>query len=123
MPMTSPVDRISGPRVVDAGELHEREHGLLDGDVLGRDLDDTHRLERLARGDARRDLGERDAPVTFDTKGTVRDARGLTLEDEDAGWSSRGTANCTFMRPRTSSLRARARAWVLIASTVSGLSE
>ena len=61
-------------------------------------------------------------PVTFETNGTVREARGLTSRMKMPR-PSRGTANCTFIRPRTSSSRASARAWVLIASTVSAGSE
>ena len=123
MPMTSPVERISGPEDgVDAGELREREHRLLDRDVLGR-----HFLDRPSRAaSCRPRCAPRSwpaaRPVALETNGTVRDARGLTSRMKMPR-PSRGTANCTFIRPRTPSSRASARAWVLIASTVSADSE
>ena len=61
-PMTSPVERISGPEHgVDAGETREREHRFLDAD-----MPELRRLElevrqRLAGHDACRDLGDRHA--------------------------------------------------------------
>ena len=84
MPITSPVDFISGPRIsIDAGETREREHGLFHRDVL--------RLSEL-RGDFPRAnacrafrppspappvwRAERRWPCA--TNGTVREARGLT---------------------------------------------
>ena len=122
MPITSPVERISGPRMVSTpANFANGNTASLTATCLGVTslmpisfsvLPAAMRAATFASG----------TPVTFETNGTVRDARGLTSRMKMPR-PSRGTANCTFMRPRTSSSRASARAWVLIASTVSGDSE
>ena len=79
MPITSPVLRISGPRIdVDAREAVEREDRLLDREV-GRDhlLGDAELVERLA-GLTRAAWRASGTPVALLTKGTVRLARGFT---------------------------------------------
>ena len=60
MPMTSPVDFISGPRRVSVpGEAVERQHGLLDADVLGHEpLGQGEVAQRLAEDHARGQLRE-----------------------------------------------------------------
>ena len=74
MPITSPVERISGPRVGSApDEPLERQHRRLHADVVGR------RLLEVDRQPERRPAGGLDqlTPVALATNGTVRDARGL----------------------------------------------
>ena len=85
MPMTSPVERISGPEDgVDARELREREHRLLDRDVLAASTSLMPiSSQRLAGHDARRDLGQRHAGRLRDERHRARRAR-VDLEDEDA---------------------------------------
>ena len=115
MPITSPVERISGPEQrVDAGAVRpaepvERHHRLLDRD---------RRAGRQRRRRPRRPAaGPRPAvrrwwrpvmiraaalasgtAVALDENGTVRDARGLASSTYSV-WSL--SAYCTFSRPRT----------------------
>ena len=112
MPITSPVERISGPRMVSTpANFANGNTASLTATCLGVTslmpssrsvLPTAMRAAILASG----------TPVTFETNGTVRDARGLTSRMKMPR-PSRGTANCTFIRPRTPSSRASARAWRL----------
>ena len=80
MPITSPVDLISGPRMVSTpGNLHEGEDRFLDRDVTAARSSSraAELVERLADHDGRGELAS-GTPVAFETNGTVRDARGFT---------------------------------------------
>ena len=105
MPITSPVERISGPRMrVDAGELHEREDRLLDRHV-GRASTSRTSISRSVLPTAMRAaIFASGTPVTLETNGTVREARGLT---------SRTKIRARRAAPRTarSSGRARPAPW------------
>ena len=80
MPMTSPVERISGPsRMSVPGNLLNGKTGSLTEKYGGHDLlGEAQLLERLARHDLGGELGERARRSPCETKGTVREARGLT---------------------------------------------
>ena len=78
IPITSPVERISGPSSVSTpANLAKGKTASLTAMCLGVTSRIAHLLERLADGDARRHLGQR-TPVTLETNGTVREARGFT---------------------------------------------
>ena len=79
IPITSPVDFISGPEQrIRAMEALERQHRLLDADVTGGlapagscwSLSRSPRIRRQATFAS-------GTPIAFDTNGTVREARGL----------------------------------------------
>jgi hypothetical protein len=78
-PMTSPVERISGRAAVDAGEAREREHGFLHRDVLAGDRAcaevEARSFSPAMTLAAMAAIGR---PMALATKGTVREARGLT---------------------------------------------
>ena len=61
-----------------------------------------------------------ETPVALETKGTVREARGLTSRTKSI---SSFTAYCTFISPTTPSSRARARVAFFISSTMASSSE
>ena len=76
MPITSPVDFISGPSTVSTpGEAGEREHRLLDADMVEAGRLEVEALERLAGHDPRRDLGDRHADHLGDERHRARGAR------------------------------------------------
>ena len=122
MPMTSPVERISGPKSTSTPpNFTKGKTASLTAMCLGttslipisrRVLPAEILAATLARG----------TPMTFDTNGTVREARGFTSRMKMPR-PSRGTANCTFIKPRTSSSRASARDCSLMASMVAAGSE
>jgi len=60
------------------GELQEREHGFLDRIILWYALGSTPRSRSLPPVMTRAAILAIGTPVAFDTKGTVREARGLT---------------------------------------------
>ena len=77
-PITSPVDFISGPSTVSTpAEAGEREHRLLDADVVeaAAGAAGSKLAERLARHDAGRDLGDRQADHLGDERHRARGAR------------------------------------------------
>ena len=80
MPITSPVDFISGPSTVStAGEAGERKHRLLDPDVIERRRCCRDRSSRAIRpAMMRAAILATGRPMTLATNGTVREARGLT---------------------------------------------
>ena len=76
--MTSPVERISGPRIgVDAGEAREGQHRFLHRDMVGFGRVQIEVGELLARHH-RAAMPATGRPIALATKGTVRLARGLT---------------------------------------------
>ena len=61
------------------GEARPRKDRLLDVEMGRYDpLGETHLGELLSYHDLGRHLGQRDLPMAFETKGTVREARGFT---------------------------------------------
>ncbi len=89
MPITSPVERISGPsRRVGVGEAVERQHRLLDRDVAaGRPArpsrPSARSSARVAPTITRAATLASGTPVALATNGTVRLARGLASMHED----------------------------------------
>ena len=63
---------------VDAGEAVEGEHGFLDRDVLDVLRSTRLKLARVSPAMMRRAILANGLPMTLATKGTVREARGLT---------------------------------------------
>ena len=121
IPMTSPVERISGPsRMSTPGK---RRNGKTDS------LTDTYPERRMDQGSsslrvlpsitcvARRGRG---TPVALETNGAVREARGFTSRMNTIPSL---TANWMFIRPTTRSSLARATVWRSISATVSAGSE
>src|SRR6185503_10546066 len=105
-PITSPVDFISGPRIVstpgnlmngNTASLTEKYGGTISRVMpwLASDWPTMQRAAILASG----------RPVAFDTYGTVRDARGLTSSTKTTGRLSPSywIANWTFISPTTCS--------------------
>ena len=79
MPITSPVDFISGPEHgVDAGEAREGEHGFLHRAVLVGRRRSSLKLASFSPAMTRAAILATGMPITLATKGTVREARGLT---------------------------------------------
>ena len=78
MPITSPVDFISGPEHgVGAGEAGERQHGLLDRDVARCGVAGTSWSARRSPSIRRHAIFASGAPIAFETNGIVREARGF----------------------------------------------
>ena len=102
MPITSPVERISGPEDrVDAGELAEREDRFLHRDVAAARSRRTPSSSSVAPTmHARGDLRERHArsPSTRTAPCATR-AGSPRARRPSSPW----TANCTFIRPTTPS--------------------
>ena len=122
IPITSPVERISGPSSVSTpANLAKGKTASFTAMCLG--VTSRMPISLSVRPTAMRAATlASGTPVTLETNGTVREARGFTSRMKMPR-PSRGTANWTFIRPRTPSSRASARACVLIASTVSAASE
>ena len=79
MPITSPVERISGPEHrIDAGEAGEREHRLLDRDVAELRPASSPKPASGLPAMMRAAMPATGRPITLATNGTVRLARGLT---------------------------------------------
>ena len=119
--ITSPVERISGPRFAADREPLAREDGLL-GECAPRlhPLGQAEAPERLARAGA----GTRDrragARVAFDTNGTVREARGLASStNRRPSWS----ASWRLRRPRAPRPRANDEASPRISASSSAVTD
>ena len=99
MPMTSPVDFISGPSMVSTpGNLLNGNTASLTEICFGHDFArEAEFVERLADHDARRHLGQRHAGRLADER---HGARGARIDFEDDRPRVLCTANCMFIRPR-----------------------
>ena len=76
IPITSPVERISGPKHrIDAGEAGEREHRFLDPDMIELVEREIERGERFAGHHPACDLGDRLADHLGDERHRARGAR------------------------------------------------
>ncbi len=124
MPMTSPVERISGPSRVSASGKRSK------GSTASLTLTWPPVRRRWSRPSARSSARVAPAmtraatlasgtPVALDTNGTVRLARGLASITK-TWWL--WTAYCTLTRPRTSRASAMARVWPSMTSMTAGLS-
>ena len=79
MPITSPVDFISGPSTrVDVGEAREGEDRLLDRDVVRAAARSGRSSASVAPAMTFAAILAIGMPIALATKGTVREARGLT---------------------------------------------
>ena len=117
MPMTSPVDFISGPSTTFAPG--KRPHGMTASFTQkqsgSRSSGGSPRLSTLRPAMTSAAHFASGTPVAFDTKGTVRLARGLASMTKI---SSPLIANCTLMSPRTPRRTANARVTPRSRSTV-----
>ena len=126
MPITSPVERISGPSSVSAPGKRLKGStasftvcsggtGSLVRPSSARVRPAISWLAILANG----------TPVALATNGTVREARGLAsmMNTLSTPAASRWMANCRLIRPRTSKARARSRLQPLIVASTSGLND
>ena len=111
MPMTSPVERISGPSSVSTpgnrlkGSTASFTLVCLDA-VGGRSRPSSRSSARVAPTITRVATFASGTPVAFATNGTVRLARGFASSTKT--WPA-FTAYCTLISPRTSSAAAIAR--------------
>ena len=80
MPITSPVERISGPRMMSTpgNLLNGKTLSLTEKCVGTTSSIQAQLVERLADHDQRRRSRASGTPVALETNGTVRLARGLT---------------------------------------------
>ena len=117
MPMTSPVERISGPRTASTpwNRPNGRTASLTEMALPGGRAPPSPSLG--SRPSSRSSLMDEPAmmraaafatgtPVALETNGTVREARGLASRTWSVSWAR---ANCTFNRPRTPTPCAMAR--------------
>src|SRR5206468_11620714 len=103
-PITSPVDFISGPRIVSTpGNLMNGKTASLTEKYAGTTSPATFCCASDVPTMQRAAIFASGRPVAFDTYGTVRDARGFTSSTYTVPLpaSSNWIANCTFMRPTT----------------------
>ncbi|MNM93277.1 hypothetical protein D3C81_1056460 [compost metagenome] len=124
-PITSPVERISGPSTGSTpGNLLNGntasltlKYGGTTSSPIPCESSDWPAMQRAA-------IFASDRPVAFDTYGTVREARGFTSSTYTVSsplccWM----ANCTFIRPITFRALAMAAVWRFSSSTVACESE
>jgi hypothetical protein len=124
MPITSPVERISGPSTVSTSG--KRLNGstasfteMCPPTAGGRSSSSSRSSASVAPSITRAAALASGTPVALLTNGTVRDARGLASITKI---SPSFTANCTLSRPRTSSASASARVARSICATIVGCS-
>ena len=125
MPITSPVERISGPRTRSASgkRLNGSTASLTATWPLvtgGTSRPSARSSARVAPSITRAATFTSGTPVAFATNGTVREARGFASITNT--WLPL-TAYCTLMRPRTSRASAMRRVCSSITPTVSGVRE
>ena len=109
MPITSPVERISGPsRVSEPGKRLKGSTASFTVWRGGTGSASSPSSARVAPAISWLAILARGTPVALATKGTVREARGLAsmMKTVSAPSPSRCTANCRLIRPRTSRARA-----------------
>ncbi len=96
-PITSPVDFISGPRIVSTpGKRTNGNTGLLTNTPAGSRSSTSPSCARVLPAITRAAICASATPVAFERYGTVRDARGLTSSTYT---SSSLMAYCTFISP------------------------
>ena len=121
MPITSPVDFISGPRTVSTpGNLMKGNTASLTltwGGTISRVKPTSSRVLPAMTRAASLASG---TPIALLTNGTVRDARGLTSIRNTV---SSLTANWTLIRPTTPNSSASSRVWRRISSCTASDSE
>ena len=106
--MTSPVERISGPRMVSTPGKRAKGNTASLTAIWSNTLSVKPKSARRLPAMILAAIAAIGAPMVLATKGTVRLARGLTSSTKMRGASDKGSsmANCTFISPRT--LRAKA---------------
>ena len=131
MPITSPVERISGPSTASASgnRLNGSTASLTEmcpPVTGGRSSPSASSSASVAPHMTRAAIFTSGTPVALATKGTVRLARGLASITKtwaaSARSSMRVTANCTLISPRTSRASAMRRVYSSITAMVPALS-
>ncbi len=110
-PITSPVERISGPRMVSTPGKRAKGNTASFTAMWSWVLPESLKLVSFSPAITLAAMAASGAPMVLATNGTVRLARGLTSSTKMRGSSECGSsmANCTFISPRTFSARAIAR--------------
>ena len=119
IPMTSPVERISGPSAVSTSGKRLKGNTASFTDTWppvtgGVRSPSTRNSSSVAPNITRLATFANGTPVALATNGTVRDARGFASMTYTV---VPNTANCTLIRPRTSSACAIEEAYSLMTST------
>ena len=124
-PMTSPVERISGPSTVSTPGKRAKGNTASFTAMWSEEGPGRRNWASFSPAMTLAAMAATGAPMALATKGTVRDARGLTSSTKMRGsgeWGS-SMANWTFISPRTFRARAISSVWRVSSAMVSGRRE